>query len=233
MKKQPQPKIRWRQIVVCAGLLAGIAAIALVVPIASHAIKEYLELAAAKPRPVPAPPEDFRNIVRELTHGYGFDGTPPPPPFKPRPIVLAASSIWFCPTARVGSESIDRCQGSHYADDLTGVGLNSEISLKLRQELVAANVAPHAVPDPGTPRAILAGSEEIEMLSCGPGAGRRFYSRYPANASVLKVSTPVLSSGGTQALLYAEEICLSGRLILLRRHGASWKIEKNLILWIS
>jgi hypothetical protein len=64
-----------------------------------------------------------------------------------------------------------------------------------------------------------------------------FYARFPKTAGFMHISNAVLTHDRTEALIYLEfgcgQSCASGRLVLLRRNGTGWVVERQERLWES
>ena len=66
---------------------------------------------------------------------------------------------------------------------------------------------------------------------------RSFYDQYPGSPGIISLSRVGFNANKDQAIVYAANICggLCGKgyYVLLTMSGRGWKIEKDLMLWIS
>lgn len=234
--------LSWRRVAVIALVLALVVGSAIGLPWWLGERRHARELEAAKPHATPATDAQQAAIARAVLEGHRFGGVPPPPPPPPSrageparvdepiryPMVIDETmAIEFCPDAT----SMLECVGAPgtpngnwvYSDDPS----LREIPRKLRQELVLANAAVSAQPDPAMPG--------VRLLDSGkpwPSDWDAFYERYPESTGRLQFSRAVLDGNATSALVYAWNgcgaVCGEGWLILLERRGEGWVISQKL-----
>jgi hypothetical protein len=64
-----------------------------------------------------------------------------------------------------------------------------------------------------------------------------YYKQYPAAQGYLALSRVGFSTDGKQALLYASNMCggkcATGSYVVMVKHGSTWKILKEVFIWMS
>jgi hypothetical protein len=155
----------------------------------------------------------------------------PAPPL----IILLDYSASFCAGESQGS--VSSCS-EHFMDDSIASGeLDQEIPRKLRQELLLANRASTAIPDPGLPGVVYESRAALAELMSGKDGWSAFYAKFPDSAGFARVSQAVLSEDGTHALIYVSHhchwTCGTGSLRYLEKTRAGWRVTKFVGLWMS
>lgn len=233
--------VRWSRAIWLGIAIFVIAIGAALLPLAWYAYGEY---AAARVSPVIASSE-FNDILLAVLNQTELDGMPPPPPrpalpgepanpLEPdlKPLLLADATLTVC-----GEQEPRNTSCSHLADaDFWPPGFPPDIPLQLRKELVAANRSPIAVQCPSSKK-VKCGLTESILMAPRRGQWREFYALFPETAGVMRISNAVLTHDRTGALIYLEfgcgQMCASGRLVLLRKKGSGWLVERQERLWES
>ena len=83
----------------------------------------------------------------------------------------------------------------------------------------------------------LASPEKIGSIVKGPGDVPEFYKQYPGAQGHMWLSRVGFSSDGKQALFYVGNWCGgkcgTGSYVVMEKHGATWKITKEVFIWMS
>ena len=76
-----------------------------------------------------------------------------------------------------------------------------------------------------------------ELFSHQASAWRAFYSAFPGAEGIDRISLPGYSGDGRRAVVYRDgscgDLCGTGFLLLLRKHGSAWIVERSVGVWIS
>lgn len=76
-----------------------------------------------------------------------------------------------------------------------------------------------------------------ELFSHQASAWRAFYSAFPGAEGIDRISLPGYSGDGRRAVVYRAgscgDLCGAGFLVLLRKHGSAWIVERSVGVWIS
>jgi hypothetical protein len=80
-------------------------------------------------------------------------------------------------------------------------------------------------------------AEKIGSILKDVGSWPEYYKQYPGAQGHLAISRVGFSADGKQALLYASNRCgwkcATGSYVVMEKHGATWKILKEVFLWVS
>lgn len=206
------------------------------VPVAWRVYHEYAE---TRITPVIAS-ADLKSILPAVLAQVDLDGMPPPPPLratasgerfelKLKPLMLTDTTITICE-----KEPRDLNCTSLTESDFWPPGFPPAIALRVRKELVAANRSSIAVECPASKKVNCGTTESILTAS---SSWREFYARFPETSGFMRLSNAVLTQDRARALIYLEfrcgQMCASGRLVLLKRNGPEWVVEKQERLWES
>lgn len=233
----------WKRILALSGVIAGLIVSAGSAPIVLYQLEQVRVERANRPDPHPATVTEQREILRALLKENRYLGVPPPPPKpgerweqpKPRPVVLASSSVFFC-RATPDPKPNRACIHSHVEEALGDRTLDTKIPVKLRLELVAGNRTSVPIPDPRT-QALYRPLSEVERALAGPDWWHDFYRVFPGTAGLLQASRAVLSDDRTHALIYVahtcDGLCGTGAVYELAKDGAGWRVIDGMLLWMS
>lgn len=201
------------------------------VPVAWHAYTEYQ---ASRVFPIVASPAQFEEILGVVLSTLEPLGEPPPPPepgetphpVEQKPIVFLDETFAFCEDEAPGSSSCEP-----HVSGILYPGIDLQIPLGFRRELVAANHAPTHIECHESARVRCAKSETVFALLNKNGSWPNFYATFPKTAGFVQASNIVLSKDRTTALAYIAYscglMCGSGTLVLLKRSEASWVVIKQ------
>jgi hypothetical protein len=234
--------ISWSRTLLLSSAIAGLIALAGGAPILRYELEQIRIERANRPNPRPATEAQQRDIIRALLREQHYSGLPPPPPEpgepwqlpKPKPVVLASTSVVFCRDVR---EPDWACIHSHVEETLGATFLETKIPLKFRLELVAGNRTSTPIPDPHVDQALHRPLAEVERALAGSDWWHGFYRAFPGTAGLLQVSRAVLSEDGRHALIYVahscDGLCGTGAVLELIHDGNGWRIEDGIPLWVS
>jgi hypothetical protein len=234
--------MQWARIIKLSILLTVALAAALAFAPVSHFVATEWRSYVERPRPIIATPEQTRDILAAVLAKEKFEGEPPPPPGigkMPQPpsseskvLILADRSTCFSEDWKASD-----CEQISLDDWRTWPWLNSFAPAKLRRELMVANQEPHDVALGGLPLTKVGSSAEIEDIFAKGGWWKDFYAKYPGSSGYARMSIPVLTSDGKQALEYVGfhcgGLCGVGLLFLMERSEAGWQVVKVEELWVS
>ena len=106
-------------------------------------------------------------------------------------------------------------------------------------EASLARINTVSVPIPDLPRTIsrLVPRHVINAIFAGKGSWPEFYRRFPKSGGLIEFSRPAFTDDRQKALLFVSDSC-GGRcgtawLMYLTRSGATWRISRKEMLWIS
>ena len=78
-------------------------------------------------------------------------------------------------------------------------------------------------------------STELSRLFKGRASWRRFFSRYPKAAGVVRFGVPAINASADRAVLGLSFacgfLCGGGELFVLRRSNGEWMVEESIGLW--
>ena len=212
-------------------LFASTIAIALA-PVAWRAFNEYR---ASRISPIVASPAQAEEIFGVVLSALEPLGEPPPPPepgetprpIEQKPIVFLNETVTFCEGQASGSSSCE----PHANETILYPGIDSQIPLGFRKELVAANRTPTPIECRESSRTRCAKPETVFAILSKGGSWHDFYARFPQTAGFVQTSNVVLSQDGTAALAYITygcgSMCGAGILVLLKRTKSSWVVIKR------
>jgi len=236
--------MNWLRVIAISGVVVGVLAAAAATPLVVGEWRDWQARREAVPRPIIATDAQQRDILRVLLSGDGFEGVPPPPPLPGQPpaprtrqaIVLLDISPSFCRDAETGAPQPEACASSSFTKAILFQDNGNPIPLKLREELVAANVIRTNIPDPGIGRVIYFPTSGGRLHPADQG-WEAFYAQFPSAAAVVDVSRAILSKDGQHAVIYAGQscggLCGNGGLHYFVRSGESWREIEKVGLWIS
>jgi hypothetical protein len=79
--------------------------------------------------------------------------------------------------------------------------------------------------------------KEIDAIFENKGWWTDYYKKYPGSQGYLVLSKVGFSADGSQALFYAENRCggkcATGTYVVMQKSGTSWKLMKEIVIWVS
>jgi hypothetical protein len=218
-----------------------VAAVFAVAPIQAW-LKHEAERRAAIPHPIPATAVEARAIIAAVLAQRNYEGLPPPPPEEgqpapePRaPLDLVVSSTSLCLQVDRVAESVPQCP-SIETTDLRSPVLDQIAPRKMRDELLLANASSHLLDLHGIPHVFVGDAAALHRLPI-EGFWESFYSKYPDTAGWAEMALPVLSPDRAHALALISHscggLCGAGIVFYLTRTSDGWKVDRQLMLWIS
>jgi hypothetical protein len=206
-------------------------------------LKREAERRAAIPHPLPATADESRAIIAAVLAQRIYEGLPPPPPEEgqpapePRaPLDLVVSSTSLCLQVDRVAESVPQCP-SIEATDLRSPVFDQIAPRKMRDELLLANASSHPLDLHGIPHVVVVDATKINAQLSHEGFWQSFYTQFPGTAGWAEMALPVLSHDRTHALTLVSHwcggLCGTGIVFYLSRTPDGWKVDRQLMLWIS
>lgn len=219
--------MRWSRIIRLTVLFSLVASVAVGGLPLTHLIVSELQRRAQLPDPLVANREETLLILVAVLAKADFVGVPPPPPPPGEPFSFPRRTLLIENATVPLADQRER---------LLDIGLEQFAPRKLREELVLANSHPQFVPNPNVPGVLYVPAKKIDAIF-RTGFWPEFYRAFPHTAGFARISVPVLSKDGRQALVYFEQhcdgLCGYGSIHFLIKTDHGWLDMRQELLWIS
>jgi hypothetical protein len=151
-------------------------------------------------------------------------------------VVVASDSLTFCPEELMPQD----CGGRESARTPLDPHGISGVPAALRKAVVDLNRSSSRLPVVTGPTVKVTSMASIDKQFRGDDLGKAwddFYRRYRGSRGFMQVGVPAISDDGNEAFIHYSHacggLCGTGWLVYLRRVDGKWKIEHQVMLWIS